>query len=215
MSATTRYATRIELRQRLDHTGGENYSSTEDVVHEAILDAVSQAVNGYCSRAFYSLSATTRYFTALWADVLQVPDLVSVTTLATDENGTGTYNRTWATTDYMLYPFNASDSDPAMPYTQIRMDTRTPGDGWAFPVGIPKGVKVVGTWGWPAVPAAVKEVTLLESLRLLQQLQGPNGVVASSELGAMIVLPQLHPTSKMLLMPYRRMGARVADGAAA
>ena len=214
MSASTRYASLAELRQRLDLTGTETYSAAEDAVHGAVLDAVSQAIGAYCEDAFYLTdTGTVRYLTAEYPDILVVPSLVSIDSggLVTDETNSGTYGRTWATTDYILWPDNAAALDPARPYTEVHVDWRTTGTQYTFPVG-QRCVRITGRWGWPAVPPVVKEVCLLESLRMLQQLQAPSGIVASEELGRYIVAPAMHPTSAMMLRPFRRMTARVAVG---
>jgi hypothetical protein len=214
MTSATRYATRAELRQRLDATDVESYGAAEDAIHEAVLDAVSAAIDDYCGQTFYlTATGTTRYYTAEWSDVLVVPPLVSVDAsgLQTDDNGTGTYGTTWASTDFTLWPWNAAAEVPARPYTEIRVDERSTSTGNTFPTG-QRGVKVTGAWGWPAVPPQVREVCILESLRMLQQLQAPSGVVASAEMGEFVVMPQLHPTSAMMLRPFRRMTARVAVG---
>jgi len=215
MSSATRYASIAELRQRLDPTGAETYTATEDAVHGAILDAVSQAIGAWCQDAFYlTATGTVRYLTAEWPDLLVVPSLVSIDTggLVTDDNGTGTYGTTWATTDYILWPDNAAALDPAQPYTEIHVDRRDTGAGYTFPTGGQRGVRITGAWGWPAVPPVVKEVCLLETLRLLQQSQGPSGVIASEALGQFVIQPELHPTSRIMLWPYRRTSALVATG---
>jgi hypothetical protein len=214
MTTATRLAGLTDLRQRLDATGQEAYSAVEDAIHGGVLDAVSQTVSAWCGDQFYLTAAgTVRYLTAEWADVLVVPSLTSIDTggLVTDDNGTGTYGTTWATTDYILQPDNAAAEDPARPYTEVRVDWRTTSAGLTFPTG-QRGVRITGRWGWPEVPATVREVVILEALRMLAQMQAPSGVAASAELGQWLVMPDIHPTSRMMLQPYRRMGARVAVG---
>lgn len=207
MSASTRYASRTELRQRIDVSGTQTWDAAFDTIHDQILDAVSRMIDGYCGQFFYQTASGARVFTAEWPDVLVVPPLVSISTngLKTDETGTGTYNRTWATTDYLLWPDNASLEETARPYYEIRVDQRTPSQGLAFPLG-QRGVQVTGVWGWLAVPDPIREVCLLEAQRMVQQAAAPAAIVASQELGQFIVEPQLHPTSKLMLRAFRRMG---------
>jgi len=57
--------------------------------------------------------------------------------------------------------------------------------------------------------AAVTEAILLEASRAWQQSQSPSGVVASAELGTFLVAPSLHPTTRALLEPFRRMDVRI------
>ena len=47
-------------------------------------------------------------------------DLLSVTTLKTDEDGDRTYEITWATTDYDLMPYNATLESQAQPYSHLQ-----------------------------------------------------------------------------------------------
>jgi hypothetical protein len=134
-------------------------------------------VDDFCGRTFYAESSTTKYYTAEEGTLLRVDDLVSVTTLQTDEDGDRTYEISWTATDYDLEPFNAALE--GKPYTAI---WTTPKGIYAFPT-VRKGVKIVGTWGWPAVPKKVKEATLLLAFRLFKAKDAPFGVVGSPEMG--------------------------------
>lgn len=189
---------RAQFQARLDSSG--TFTSAENTAHDSILEAVSRAVELHCNRQFYSLAATTRVFTAQWPDVLVVPDLQSITTLSTDEDGDQTCERTWAAADYELYPYNASDV--SWPYTEIHVSTATGSAGYTFPLG-QKAVSIAGTWGWSAVPLPVYEAVMLEALRLQEQQSSPSGVIANSA-GGMVVTPDLHPTTVRMLRPYRR-----------
>jgi len=211
MPDTTVYATRAELRKRIDYSGsGPSFNETEDAIQDAALEAWSRAVDGYCNDLFGQVTAT-KVFSAGWADRLVVPSLVSISAsgLKTDDYGTATYSRTWATTDYVLWPSNAALETPARPYREIRIDRRTTSGGYTFPLG-QLGVQVAGVWGWPAIPQIVVDVVLLETQRWLQQMEAPSGVVASAELGDVWIKPELNPTSKFLLSHVVRMGSAVA-----
>lgn len=197
---------RAQFQARLD--AGGTFSSGENTAHDSILEAVSRQVELYCNRHFYSAAATTKTFTAQWSDVLVVPDLVSVTTLATDEDGDQVYERTWAAADYELAPFNAADI--GWPYTEIHVSQATGSGRYTFPL-LQRGVSITGTWGWSAVPLPVYEAVMLESLRILEQQSAPSGVMSFDSIGKAIMVPDLHPTTKRLLQPYRR---RVRIGAA-
>lgn len=196
---------RAQFQARID--SGGNFNSAENTAHDSILEAVSRAVELHCNRTFYSLAATTRVFTAEWPDLLVVPDLVSVTTLATDEDGDQTCERTWGAADYELYPWNASDT--GWPYTEVHVSTATGSAGYTFPTG-QKGVSITGTWGWSAVPLPVYEAVMLESLRLNEQQSSPSGVIQNNA-GGMEIIPGLHPSTVRMLAPYVR---RVRIGAA-
>ena len=187
------YATLAELKARL----GTSLSSNDDALTQC-LEAASRAVDGFCGRRFYQDSAQTRYFTADDSGYLEVDDLVSVTTLATDSDGDRTYEDTWASTDYDLEPYNAAAI--AHPYTSLMT---TPDGDYAFPRGVRRGVKIVGTWGWPSVPDAITEATLLLASRLAKRQAAPFGVAAGEEGG--VGIPSVDPDVRQLVAPYRRL----------
>jgi hypothetical protein len=194
---TNGYATLAELRARLGITDGSD--TTDDAVIEAVIEAVSREIDKYCGRRFYVTdSDETRYFTAEFSDVLFAGDIVSISSLQSDEDGDRTYEETWATTDYDLLPFNAAlDNEP---YTRLGI---TPDGDYAFPT-IPKAVKIVGKWGWPAVPDAINEACLLQSIRIFKRKDAPFGVVGSADLGQLQVISRIDPDVKMLLDQYRK-----------
>lgn len=206
------YGSLPELQLRLPNADVA-FTAAESVVHTAAMEAVSRAIDGWCGRVFYPRTQT-RVYTADAFGCLAIDDLVSVTTLKTDDNADGTYETTWATTDYVLTPANAPYEIPAWPYTRIEASRLTTSAGRVFPVRVQSGVQVVGVFGWPDVPAAIREVCLIESLRLSQQFGAPSGVVSSEALGQWIVAPKMLPASQLMLAPYRRFGLAVASGSA-
>ena len=99
--------------------------------------------------------------------VIDVDDLVSVTSITVDENRTGTFSTTLSTNDYELLPLNAAKGAEVKPYTQIGMTSwgayTAWGNGWR--------VKVTGVHGWPAVPEAIKVATI--EIAAILQLKSP------------------------------------------
>lgn len=192
-----RYASVAQLKVRLGIT-----DTTDDTPLAMILDAVSRLIDERCGRRFWKEgTAAARYFTAEQGDLLFLnDDLVSISTsgLVTDEDGDRTYERTWATTDYDLEPYNAAAD--SKPYTQIRT---SPQGVYAFPLGR-KGVRITGIWGWPVVPAAIVEATLLQSERIFKRKDAIFGVLGSIETG-MLTITEMDPDVETSLMPCRRM----------
>jgi hypothetical protein len=129
--------------------------------------------------------------------------IVTVTTLAVDINGDGTYSQTWSANDYILAPRNAAlDSRP---YTEIDTSPFSTAD-YNFPVGYLE-VKVVGTFGWPSVPAAVKQAALIQAGAIWSSRTAPFGVIGSQDLGGVLrMAAALHPEARILLEPYRLRG---------
>lgn len=114
----------------------------------ALLEDVSRWIDSYCNRHFYVLE-TTRVFDG-GGQELQVPDLVSVTTLKTDEDRDRTYELTWPVGDYLLYPLNAEAQQPwGRPYSRVLVDTEA-GTKAAFPAG-KSTVEIAGKWGFREV----------------------------------------------------------------
>ncbi len=195
MAITNGYATLVEIKARLGIVTGD---TADDTKLESVVEGISRAIDNHCGRRFYlDASDATRYFTAEFADLLYAGDLVSVTSLFTDEDGDRTYERTWATTDFDLDPPNAAlDS---WPYTSI---ATTPKGLYAFPVGIRKGVKLVGKWGWPAVPKPISEACLLAGEKLFKRKDAIFGVVGSPEMGVLKQMMRDDPDLAILLEPY-------------
>ncbi len=115
----------------------------------ALLEDVSRWIETYCDRRFYVLTAT-RQFDGDGGPVLHVPDLISVTTLKTDEDRDRVYELTWGNGDYLLYPLNAEPQQPwGRPYTRVLVDTES-GSRPAFPSG-KATVELNGSWGFRQV----------------------------------------------------------------
>ena len=106
MTITNGYCTLAEVRQLLGYSNA--LETTSDLLIEKVIEAASRAIDGWCDRRFFTTSADeTKYYTAKYYNALfPEDDIISITTLATDEDGDGTHEVTWATTDYLLVPFN-------------------------------------------------------------------------------------------------------------
>lgn len=186
------YATMTELKARLDIS-----DSTDDDMLDNALAAVSRWIELYCGRRF-DQATETRYYTAEDGDLLRVDDLVSVTTLTTDEDGDRTYETTWSATDYDLEPYNAALEN--RPYTTLAV---SPSGSYSFPTGA-KSTKLVGVFGWPSTPGPVKEACLLLTARLFKRKDAIFGALGSIETG-MIRIANLDPDVQTLLAPYRKL----------
>ena len=115
----------------------------------ALLEDVSRWIDGYCNRYFYVLT-TTRRFDGDNGRALNVPDLISVTSLKSDEDNDRTYELTWAASDYLLYPLNAEPQQAwGRPYTRVLVDIEGGSRPW-FPAGGPT-VQIAGKWGYREV----------------------------------------------------------------
>ncbi len=172
----------------------------DDAVFESVVEAISRLIDERTGRRFFTTSEDeTRYFTAENSDLLRIGDIVSLTSIKTDEDGDRVYERTWSATDYDLEPFNAALD--GKPYSQIRT---TPNGLYAFPT-TRKGVQLVGKFGWSAAPKLAKEACLLQAERIFKRKDAPFGVLGSAEMGQSIVIPKFDPDVEQMLAPLVRL----------
>lgn len=183
------YTTVATLKARLGIT-----DSVDDAVLGACIAAASRVIEDYTARKFYAVTAT-RYFTAQDGYTVFVDDLLAVTSIDTDD-GNRTYNEAWSATDYDLEPYNST------PYTRIRI---APTGTKSWPISLPKGVRIVGSWGYSVkTPTAIEEACLLQASRLFKRKDAPFGVAGTAEAGT-LALPRIDPDVRMMLEPYRKM----------
>ena len=98
----------------------------------ALLEDVSRWIDAHCNRHFYVLTASRR-FDGDGGTQLGIPDLISVTTLASDEDQDRVFETTWSSSDYLLYPLNAEPQQPwGRPYSRLLVD-KAAGSRASFP----------------------------------------------------------------------------------
>lgn len=199
MTITNGYCTILEFRQRF---GLATVDGPRDADIEKVIQASSRKIDKHCGRSFYSDTADgTKYYTAPSSYRVYVDDLQTVTALYTDDDGDGTYENTWQTTDYHLLPLN---SPMGWPYTYI--EVKPEGD-FTFPRNLRAGVKLVALFGWSAVPDEVREACLITANRLWQRRNAPFGVAGANEFGAPVILTKLDPDVIELLAPFLKVTA--------
>jgi len=191
------YCTLAQVKSALRIT-----DAIDDTLLETAIDAASRWIDGYCGRNFEVASGTTSrdYIPSGRMEPLLIDDLTSVVSVKIDED----LDRSFATTlneiDYQAEPVNARAFGNDYPYTRLRPQE----DGY-WPVSYSRAtVRVEGTFGWPAVPDAVREATILQASRLFTRLDSPLGVAGFGDMGAMRVSFKGDPDVLMLLAPYRR-----------
>ena len=179
-----------EIKSRLSIT-----DTDDDAALQAARDAVSLMVEQHTGRDFdVATSATTRIFTAESVHRVEIDDAASVTTVEIDTTGDQSYNITLSSDDWQAYPINRT------PKTHLIATYDT---DYYFPT-TRDGVRVTATWGYQAeVPAPVREVVILETVRLWQATRNPVGVIESQTTGSAVYVPALHPSSMAMLAPYR------------
>lgn len=198
MAITNGYTDLKTYKQRFyddDHQGDE----IDDPGIESVITAMSRVIDDICGRRFYA-ATETRYFTAKHRDYLDVYDLLSVTTLKTDDDGDRTYENTWTTSDYDLMPFNALLDSECYTYLEI-----TPDGDYRFP-RTSKGVEIAGSFGYSSTtPPEIGEACLLSAHRMMKRKDTPLGVSANTNLGQVNVIIKTlsaDPEIMGLLMPF-------------
>jgi hypothetical protein len=195
MAITNGYATLLDVKAALRIT-----DSIDDSLLETAIESASRMIDGFTARTFSNAGTAVRNFAATDAINLIIDDAITVTKVeSTDEIG-DTYTE-WTATDYQLEPVNGRADGLYSPYTGIRaVNTYT----WPV-VDYQALVKITGTWGWPSIPTAVKQATIIQASRLYKRLDSPLGVLGMGDLGQIRVSRYLDPDVEQLVMPYRIM----------
>lgn len=174
------YATISELKGFIDTAGDElTFTDNDDVNLALCLDAATEWIEDKTGLSFEATTAT-KYYTADDYDAVYIDDLLSVTTLKTDDNADGTFETTWATDDYVLFPRNST------PKRMIKVNSKT-GD-YNFPKNVQDGVEVAGSWGTTsAAPDRVKVACLMIAHRLWKRHETIFGIASQGALGVMVI----------------------------
>jgi hypothetical protein len=181
-------------------------TSADPTILEDIITACSRMVDRYCGRHFFQVAATARIFDATTPYRLELGpfnDLVTLTTLKSDDDGSGTYEVTYSASQYQLAPPGATTRAPlAVPYTSIELLS-----GYTFPSDVPSGrrglIEVTGTWGWPtAVPTEVKQATRVLVAEVAKLQDAPFGVLGNDLTGVQYAPRQMPNAAKRLLQPF-------------
>ncbi len=198
MAITNGYATLAQVKAALRIT-----DSVDDALLETSIEAASREIDGYCQRVFYSTTATRVYNPANTFLTL-TDDIVSVTTLKTSSDGVS-YDQTWSASDYQLEPLNGVVGGIEQPYTEVRAIGSQVFPIWSVTGTYTNkaGVQIAGVFGWSSVPTAIKQATILLSMRQFKRYDSPLGVAGFGDLGVMRV-GRVDPDVESLLMPFKK-----------
>jgi hypothetical protein len=191
------YASLSEVKAALRIT-----DAVDDSLLNMAVESASRLVDGHAGRRFWNAGTATKYFVAQDDYVCEVDDISSSTiVLQTSSGADGIFDTTWDIDDYQLEPLNGELDGIAWPYTSIRAI----GD-YLWPIsGGEALVKVTAVFGWPSIPIAIKQATIIQASRIFKRLDSPLGVAGFGDLGAIRVTRDLDPDVAQLVMPYKRM----------
>jgi hypothetical protein len=193
---TVKYATLSQVKAALRIT-----DQIDDSLLNTSIDAASRWVDGWCGRTFTKASGTSTkdYVPSGRMEPLFVNDLTTVVSIRIDEDLDRTFTTLLNPIDFQLEPVNGSFGN-GFPFYIIRPQE----DGY-WPTSYGRAtVRVQATYGWPAIPDAVREATILQASRLYTRLDSPLGIAGFGDMGAMRVSFKGDPDVTMLLAPYRR-----------
>jgi hypothetical protein len=190
------YATLSQVKAALRIT-----DQIDDSLLSTSISAASRWIDGYTDRSFTKAAlGTAVYVPTGRMDDLAVDDLTSITSIAIDEDLDDTFSTVLAPIDFLPLPLNGRSGGIPFPFSRIRPQE----DGY-WPTAYGRAtVKIVGMFGWPATPDAVREACILQASRLHTRLDSPLGIAGFGDMGGMRVSFKGDPDVMMLLGPYRR-----------
>lgn len=200
MTITNGYCTLTDVKDPsvLNFQSSDSY--VDDLIEMAI-EAVSRLIDDECHRFFYETSSTSFYYTAVQAGKIFVNDISSPSsdvTVEIDINGDGTIDTTFASTDFLLSPYNAPTL--AVPYQCIEAVGQ-----YSFPVKVNAGVKVTAKFGWSSVPKPIKAAAILQCARVFKRYSTPLGSESMTSLGKQtLTIPSLDPDVQRLISRYKK-----------
>jgi hypothetical protein len=193
------YATAEELKSRLAITG-----TGDDFEIQLAVEAASRSVDEICARYFWRGTDTRTYVPeSIYGQ--QLDDIVSVTTFKVDFDGDGVYEQTWTQgTDFVLTVspgrYNQSAKGETWPFTGFQVINTSKYVPFVWPWSHQDRLQVTAVFGWPAVPAAVKQAALIAAADLFKLKDAPFGVAGFGEFG--VVRVQANPRVMSLLRRY-------------
>jgi hypothetical protein len=201
MTISNGYATLAETRtfMRIDST-----DAADDTVIESLIENASRLFDGETGRRFYTTASDeTRTYTAEFSDVVFTDEIISITTLKTDDDEDRVYENTWAVTDYDMLPENATLNGFPVMYIVPSPNSEYSG----FPTNR-KGVQIVGKFGWSATaPTDIKIAVMEITNSVYKKRFGENTTATATITGAGVVItPKDVPdTAYRTITHYRKL----------
>ncbi len=212
VNSATDYITATEYRSYINDPS----TTLEASRIASAVTAASRAVDAFCDRFFYQITDTIY----LWPTfgygynaytVCMERDLASTTGLAVAiDDGSNTFPISWVlNTNYVVEPVNRNVGGIRnMPFTDLRAVN---GSYWPVLLTMPwqqpvhPPIRVTGSFGWPAVPDAVKQATKILAAYYYKLGDAPLGATMG-EYGVLRAHAD-NPDACLLLRPYAVNGA--------
>lgn len=190
------YATLQEFKNYQGVAAVNQSNTSKDAAITQALDAASRQIEQFCGRQFNKQSfATPREFEVTNARSLSVDDFWTTDLLDIEFTSNPDVIQGEHFSDYYApFPRNGIvDGSPGWPYYGIDfMSVRR-----VFLRG--QYLTVTAKWGWPSVPATVKQATLIVANQLLRLADAPLGVTGmEGQFGGMIRVRDIPQVASML-----------------
>ncbi len=193
------YAELEEVKYSLS-LSGQTYADLD--IQQAI-SAASRSIDNECGRFFYADPVGTTsvsHYDATTQNLIIIEDLISLTELALDYSGAGTYSTVVDPTQVILGPYNNANLGKPYEFIQRRISTQY------FPSYLPSSVRVTGRHGWPSVPGPIKDAaTMLAHRYVRRKREAPFGIMTvGMESARAIRISQSDPDVYQLISGYVR-----------
>lgn len=182
------YADLPSLKDWLGIEGDDTHYNRDDYALSTALIAASRAIDNWCNRRFYlDTEVTARFVVPYTGQTLFVPDIGDATdlTITVDTDYSGNYDT--EITAYRLTP-------DVPPYRRISVRNITLRDSYT--------VKIEALFGFPEVPAAIEQATLMLAARYFKRHLSPEGVAGVNDFGVVRISTKDSDVAA-LLAPYR------------
>lgn len=202
------YCTPAEVLARMGRTDTTDTDTLQNVTDA--IDAATGAVDEDTHRRFDTTgvdAALTLPRPRGLVPRLDIPDLVSLTSIKLDDNDDGAFETTLVAADYELDrwhvgPYIDVTGERAdWPYEYVTLLSRY------WPTGRRRNViEITGVWGWPTVPAAINQACSILATRLMQRMTAAPFGVQSFGGEASQSIRSTDSDYLALIDPYRRKG---------
>ena len=180
----------------------------DDALLEISVEASSREIDGICERVFYNTGATavSRIYIPQDLYLLETDDIISVTSIKSDSTGEGGFDLTWDDADYQLEPLNSLAGGIVTPFTRVRAVGSK-----LWPIYEPRdinagqaSVEITGVFGFASVPIAIKQATIIMTLRQFKRYDSPLGAAGFGDLGV-VKVGRYDPDIEALISPWKKL----------
>lgn len=192
------YATAAEYRARIDKS-----DNADDADILEALKGVARFIDRQCGRHFTQSAADqVRYFDGNGRAKLYVDDIVTLTAAAVDTGLDGTYAQAvTVASNVLLSPYNAAEISE--PFTAVELAPYGTNNELSAWTRGPKTVKLTATWGWPAVPDAIREANVFLA-RVVLDFEKAGPALQTQSIDQAETLIADHPIMKRIVDKYAR-----------